>query len=413
MGMNNVIERYNIALKTGEWWNIQRWKDYYDDQKGEEIEDSFEVLKVIFDAKWVMGQRDHVITVTKEWLTNNEDIVKKNNELSYLKEELEKVSKPSEAYQICGSILGYYPVHPLFNDLFAEGKSHFEFLLALGRDLLDVGEADLMGDLYNRLKDTNNYEGAFFELRILAYLKRRGFSIQRHPPSGIGMKEGDIRVSKGSEVLFVELKNLLKPSEVNKNISNISYKLFHEVISGLPGSYMLHLELSKNLCEKAKTKKGLRNLWGSIPSIVQQLKEYIVKRINNGEWGCHTVHGLAEYHLYQRQRASSGGQGSFTGLPFLQQAEIEKMFRNAVRNAVNKLPQNRPGILMVELPFFIDSNMIRCGLTSRFKRNKHRYKHLSAVILIHNHMELVQNPYTVQDVTNYAAVKDIFKLGSS
>ncbi|MBI5678470.1 MAG: hypothetical protein HZC52_08305 [Planctomycetes bacterium] len=178
MNMSKFLERYNIALETGEWWNIQWWKDYYDDQKREEIEDSFEVLKVIFDAKWVNDQRDRVITMTKEWLRNNEDIVKKNNELSYLKEELEKVLKPSEAYQICGSILGYYPVHPLFNDLFAEGKSYFEFLVALGSDLLDVGEADLMGDLYNRLKDTNNYEGAYFELRILAYLKRRGFSIQ-------------------------------------------------------------------------------------------------------------------------------------------------------------------------------------------------------------------------------------------
>ncbi|HHT9113800.1 MAG TPA: hypothetical protein ACFYD0_10815 [Candidatus Wunengus sp. YC65] len=410
MNMSKFLERYNIALETGEWWNIQWWKDYYDDQKREEIEDSFEVLKVIFDAKWVNDQRDRVITMTKEWLRNNEDIVKKNNELSYLKEELEKVLKPSEAYQICGSILGYYPVHPLFNDLFAEGKSYFEFLVALGSDLLDVGEADLMGDLYNRLKDTNNYEGAYFELRILAYLKRRGFSIQRHPPSGIGKKKCDIRVSKGSEVLFVELKNLLKPSEVNNNISSISYKLFHEVISEIPGSYMLHLELSEILCEKAKTKKGQRNLWSSIPMIVQQIKEHIAKRINNGEWGCHTVHGLAEYHLYQRQRGGLGGQGRFTGLPLLQQAEADKMFRNAVRDAVNQLPQDKPGILMVELPFFIDSYMIGCGLSSRFKKNKQKYKHLSAVILMHNRMELVRNSYAVQDVTNYAAIRDIFML---
>lgn len=411
MDMNNVIERYNIALKTGECWNIQRWKDYYDDDKREEIEDSFEVLKVIFDAKWVMEQRDRVITVTKNWLVDNEDIVRNNNLLSSLKEKLERTSKPSEAYRICGMILGYYPVHPLFNYLFSEGKSRFEFWVALGRDLLDVGEADLMGNLYKRLKATNNYEGAYFELRILAYLKRRGFSIQRDPPSGIGKKKGDIRVSKGSEVLFVELKSLLKPSEVNNNISSISYKLFHEVTSGLPGSYMLHLELSKILCEKAKTKKGLRNLWSSIPGIVQQIKEDIVKRINNGEWGYHTVHGLAGYHLYQRQRAGSGGQGSFTGLPLLQQAEAEKMFRNAVRNAVNQLPQDKPGILIVELPFFIDSYMIRCGLSSRFKKKKQKYKHLSAVILMHNRMELVRNPYAVQDVTNYAAVRDIFMLG--
>ena len=87
------------------------------------------------------------------------------------------------------------------------------------------------------------------------------------------------------------------------------------------------------------------------------------------------------------------------------------MFRNAVGDAVNQLPQDKPGILMVELPFFIDSNMIRCGLSSRFKKNKHKYKHLSAVILMHNRMELVRNHYAVQDVTNYAAVRDIFMLG--
>ena len=354
-----------------------------------------------------------MITITKELLINNEDIVKKNNELSCLKEELEKASKPSEAYHICGSILGYYPVHPLFNilNLFAEGKSYFEFLVALGRDLLDVREADLLGDLDNRLKATNNYEGAYFELRILAYLKRKGFSIQRDPPSGRDKKKGDIRVSKGSEVLFVELKSLLKPSEINNNISRISNKLFCEVTSGLPGSYMLHLELSEILCEKAKTKKGLENLWSSIPGFVQQIKEHIVKKINNEEWGCHTVHGLAEYHLYQRQRAGSGGQGSFTGLPLLQKAEAEKMFRNAVRDAVNQLPQGKLGILIAELPFFIDSYQIRCGLSSRFKKNKQKYKHLSAVILMHNRMELVRNPYAVQDVTNYAAVRDIFMLG--
>lgn len=417
-------EKVSMIIKTGKWWAIPWWRrdQYYGDSEltKADANNAFLMLRKTFSAKWLVEQRNLLIADARKWLTENngQDFV--NAQFSGLKDKLKNASKPLEVYRLC-RMNGIKPRHPLFDELFSEGLLPFKHLVALGRDLLAAKRNRLLGDLPKRLKDAQNYPGAHFELEMLSYLVRKGFKIRRNPASQTGKKKADLRVEKGSEMLFIELKRL-ELSPTNKNISNISNIIFRHIIFDPDISSArvdLHLELAKDLREKVKKKSGLDDLQRSVPIITKKIKEHIADNIRNKDWGRHVIPGLAEYEMHSRASESIGGQGSFGGLPFSPEAEVKKIFRNAVKEASDQLPTDAPGLLIVNTSFLIDSNRLEGAL---FNKNNHKlYQQIGAIILVHTHFfdgkvryqwRLVRNNNAVQDITDYAAVRDILSLSN-
>lgn len=425
MSTSKCLERYDIALKTRRWWAIPWWQeDQYKEAvqfSTEEVKDAFEMLKKLFDEKWFISQRDSMITEAKRWLKGNEDKLRSNTWVSSLKGEMERTSDPLEHYKIC-KLIGFHPAHPLFNELLIEGLCPFNYLVKLGRDLCEAEGANLLGDLRKRLKSADQYLGAHFELEMLSYLLRRGFSIIRDFPSGTGNKKCDLRIEKASEVVYIELKRL-QPSRTNKDINDISNLIFHIIlsdplISSTPN--ILNIELSSDLRANAATKKGLNSLRESWQIIAQQIKGHIVERIKSREWGHHTALGLAEYDLYAREGERVGGTGGFVGLPLLHGAEAEKMFQNAVDDAIAQLPKNQAGVVMVSSPFPLDLKIVQQLALSMVWKDRQKYNHVSAMVLIYTyfsqgkiryHLGLARNPDATYNVENYAAIRDILSLG--
>lgn len=189
MSNNELLKRVNILTKNGTWWNTSWWeKDkYYEGGlvTREQAQIAYTELKSVFNAKWTFKQKGAGINS-----------------------------------------------HPLFNWLLAEGLMPFHYLVSLGLRVHRVKNANLLGDLEKRLKDSNEFWGADFELQFLAHFLQHGFEIQRNHPSGRGNRNCDFKISKSGETVFVEIK---RPEDVcysNKVISNEAWNNFRKLIIG-------------------------------------------------------------------------------------------------------------------------------------------------------------------------------------
>ena len=152
---SQLFERVEITLTTGQWWAIPWWRtnQYYDDGfiTKDNVEAAFAQLKAIFDAEWVIEERDFAITEARVWLKEHEQEVSQKAQLLDLKKALDKSSGPSEAYKIC-QLIGFRVAHPLFNEFLTEGSLPFQYLANLGLNLLSAKEANLLKeDLIGRL----------------------------------------------------------------------------------------------------------------------------------------------------------------------------------------------------------------------------------------------------------------------
>lgn len=413
-----MIKRVRITLATGQWWAIPWWRDYNNlvAHTHDEIEAVFTLLKDIFDAEWFKKERDSIIIKTKKWLEEHKEKVSQYPTLLKLEEKLYNLSDPVETYTICQSI-GFCVDHPLFNLFLAEGLFPLQYLTNLGSNLLTIKETGLLGrDLIKRLKNSNEYLGAHFELEFISHLIRKRYSLKRHPYYGRS-RRCDLTVSRGLEILFIELKKL-QLSHTNELVLYISNLIFSNIIKDpfiRSASVKLSLELSKDLRINTKCNKVLTK-W---QIIAKQIKDHIKEKIQHKTWGHYIIPDLAEYDLYPREKNNLGISGSFKGLPLLQEAEINKIFRNAVKEALKQLPFKEPGILIVNTPLPLDLNTVREFALSKFEKNRQRYQYLSAIVFVYisfserikYKFSLLENPYTIYNISSSTILKDILLLG--
>jgi hypothetical protein len=294
----------------------------------------------------------------------------------------------------------------------------FQYLSNLGINLLTTKKYKLLEKgLISRLKNGNEYLGAHFELWFLSHLIRNKCSIEIEPRSGTGNKKGDFKVFRGSEILFIELKRL-QLSHIRILSSYISDLIFHTVLNDPVVSTTLHT-LSFKLYEKLGTKtkeeqNGLINNW---PVIATHVKDHIIERIRDKNWGHHIIPGLAEYDISPREENSIGGP--FIGSPLSSEPEVDRIFYNAVERALKQLPIGEPGILIIEPSFPLNLTMLQQVALQRFEENQQKYQHLSAMVLVNifysekriqHQFTVVINPYATHDVSNYTIMKDILSL---
>lgn len=418
MDANKIHERNENTLKTGEWWAIPWWQEdqYYGNSqfRKDEVEEAFLMLRGIFDAKWLINQRDRVITEAKNWLKENGKKGITNNLLSSFKEELESALEPLEVYKAC-TRREFRSKHPLFNGFLRGGQCPFNYFVALGRDLRNVKDAKLIGNLPKRLKDANEFSGAHFELNMLAHLTRLRYSIKRDVLTGKGNNNSDFRIEKGSEVFFVELKNL-EQSRTNKDISRFS-DLFHPILTGIgkllndSNSIIQHPKLSENLKEKI-IKNEISYI--SIKKIAQQVWHDVTIKIKNKDWGHHTIEGIAEYDLLQREGEAIGDTDGFLKLPFSMEKEAEKICQ-VIDKYKDQLPVNEPGIFIIGSSFPL--NCVEPALSTC--EDWKRYQHVSAIVLVYTYFSskgichellLIQNPNAALNIDNYIVMEDILRL---
>ncbi len=118
-----------------------------------------------------------------------------------------------------------------------------------------------------------------------------------------------------------------------------------------------------------------------------------------------------------------GRAGGFGGLTFSEKDEIEHLFSNAVEEAISQLPQDGPGVLIVETPLRLTLEEVAKIIVARtkLKEDPERVRHLSAILFVFTYfidrtyydINFVQNPEANIDVSSYAAIKAILSLNGS
>jgi hypothetical protein len=218
MSVTPILERTRTALETGKWWTIPWWRDdkYYKDgfASNKNAETAFCELIRTFDAKWMLGQK------TK--------------------------GNPPFSHQIAIQLL-------------TEGLLPFQFLYELGINLHSARAAGLLGDIERRLKNPKEYwEAAAFELKFLSSLVRSGHKVERNYPSGKGRHNCDFKISKGNEIVFLEVKRLKEFHRHNEEI--IKRGSNHPMASPLENGSERGCFAGKPLSDKVELNKVLRRI---------------------------------------------------------------------------------------------------------------------------------------------------------
>lgn len=416
--MSEHNEHLKKILQTGEWWIYPWWLEdqYYKDGSFDksEVEGIFNDLKDIFDARWLKDQVKETIS------DGNQQILNDNRIPSDFKDRLKTVSDPLEKltmYQALG------PNHPFFNEFFGRrtGSLPLSNLVDLGRDLGETRKNPIpkLNKLLNRLKNKDQYFGARFELFMIANLLRLGWKITE-PPITNRKKKADLQVNKGSEAVSIELKRL-ESSRTNKEIFEFEDWIRLSIlpfISGIPGE--LNIKLLPDCLETAKigTRSVDIKIWRKIAdSIIHHIRD----NLNEKRWGIHVIPGIAEYDLQPPLSNQTGGRETFSGFPIDQEAEAEKIVQNAIIEAAEQLPKDRPGIVIIDTPFPMDDTFVQNTLSQI--ANPDQLKHIRAVILSFGftvmpgkaryRLSLVHNPQSDYKNEDLALIRDVLSLGSN
>jgi hypothetical protein len=101
-----------------------------------------------------------------------------------------------------------------------------EFLANLGLDILEIKSLPKGKNLINKLKHAENYWGAYFEVSIIAMIKRHGYSVELEPLTQ-NRRRCEARINKGKEIIYLECKYFSWPSKKfpeGERWMNIYYK---------------------------------------------------------------------------------------------------------------------------------------------------------------------------------------------
>ena len=414
MAKHNALLRE--ILQTGEWWIYPWWLEdrYYMDGSFDktEVENIFEELKKVFDARWFLGQ-------VKETISDGDTLILKDKRIpSDFKNKLETVSETSEKFWMCRA---WVHIHPLFDEFHGSrtGPLPLSNLVDLARDLREIRKNYIpkFNELLKCFKNKDQFFGARFDLWIIGNLLRLGWTITEPPTNG--KKKADLQADKGSETSFIELKRL-ESSRTNKEIFEFEDWIRLSILrftSWIPAE--LNIKLLPDCLETAKI--GTRTV---DIKIWRKIADYIIKHIrddlNEKRWGPHVISGIAEYDLQPPLPNQNAGRGTFFGFQIDQEAEAEKIVQNAIVEAAEQLPKDRPGIVIIDTPFPMDEAFVKTTLSHI--ANPDQIKHIRAVILSFGftvmpgkaryRISLVNNPYSNYKDEEFSLIQDVLSLGS-
>lgn len=250
--------------------------------------------------------------------------------------------------------------------------------------ILDITK-DLPGQIgiVSRLKNANQFEGAYFELQVTSRLKTNGFYIEINPE--VDGKHADILARKGDETLYVEVTGLKESKEERKaswTFQNLTVPFFSENILI---SCKIHrilsneeiLEYQKRIKDMIR-KANLENRWSDIQD---DSMDYFVG----------PQRSLDELRKWQQKTEVRG----IEGLSIIPEG-LERVVQR-VRYKSKQLPHNYPGILWIycdawEIGWFELRDYLR--IANRLQETIRGYPQLAYVVLQTgglNREELVAN----------------------
>lgn len=369
--IKNKKDTYSVSWDDKEWWieeallkqvSAHQYNKKY-------VESAFNTLRKIYPYKWIKKNQKHPIAVTLTALAVSHQ---------WIDGDLNDVPPPGwfhlDPFYVVNEWIKTHPNEdtvPSFSH--AEGINLFLFLIEYGSyiasELSDIVTIPNVNEVIAQLisKDESIKEHAESIVNIGRLLIGKGFEIEFEPRIRGVNKRPDIRVKKGIESFFVEVKKLREREEekvFEKVKLFLHQKLREKELWVGESNRALSISFEKGLFSKVKNQKD--GIDTTINEAVEKICNTISKFHNSPKlFGIEDVPNIARIEV----RPSELGQIEYSGVRRSLKEESDRIMRNAFFEALKQLPKDEPGLVWIEHKLFPNLNLIESELKAIFKED--------------------------------------------
>jgi hypothetical protein len=381
-----LLERNRMAEEKGAWWEVPYWRNPryvgLEDYTAVDIEEAFQALARIYDAKWFL-QRTQDQRDGWEWWLRAHRAAGESPERVKLK-----------------------PRHPVHSHLCGDGPMVVVYLLRHGRALVAAARLGLLAPYKDRLRDPENFEGAWFELDLISRLAQAGAQVLPAAAGAMGNRRCEFRARLGAEDLHIEAK-YLTPAPANQIVSQLEDAL-HQVLMVAPcthqKAYVNYYETLPSFRSEVLSGEGPKGLARRWPSIEQTITAHLEDVVERQAWGHHEITGVLRYHIIPvTEGMSYVGQGG--GLEISKGAEVLKIIQRGIEEAGAQLPAGAAGLLIVHSD---EANRFRL-LTEDFRAALEARPALGGLLVVDRarRPQFIPNPGAHTPISGYAVLEAI------
>jgi len=237
--------------------------------------------------------------------------------------------------------------HPIFNPV-----------VRLGLDAIDA-EPWNHPTLLRRLRSDPEFDGAEFELQLLAACKRAGFPVQFEPYRVAGGPTPDLSVNLGGTEIFVEAK-LIRDSSIAREDSGWFLRLSALRVGPdgqlLPSSIRYTTEFS----EKHRTDEGRRWIADRFKRIMDEETATLLRLAsqNRPADAIVSVDGVPVLHVAIGASGKGFQCSSFGSSWHHESHEALRITRNTIADAASQIPPGSKGIVVADIHDRVDPSMV-------------------------------------------------------
>jgi hypothetical protein len=247
--------------------------------------------------------------------------------------------------------------HPAMHSLAARGLSPLQYLVDLGRDLLQVSGCPRLPTVKDELRQASHFASARVLLMVGAALSRDGHLVEFGPelPSG---KRPDILAESAGQRVFIEVKNLAE-SEAHAAYDMLSFALM-DAISDLqfspPWSKFSDCGFDIDITEQtvALLGAGVEVDQATIRVVVNSVIIGITQHFAQSEPPFEFSAGG-----YAQVRIAKDTRGSLSSPIIAPETELKRILQKHFKRPPEQLHPSEPGILLIKSQAVLDPAMAR------------------------------------------------------
>jgi hypothetical protein len=270
--------------------------------------------------------------------------------------------------------------HPACFWLLSQGLNPLQFLISLGQNLLATRDAAGFREIVKDLREPGNYESARLELSLGALLSETGHSVQFHPSLQNG-KTSDLAVRTLDQEVFFEVK-ILRESQINDFLGEFTTWLgitIDEMVKLHDGDLKEMnslVELEPRIADifSSKVKNG--------PNFGRSFAERTKMEIAQHLTGGHRDFCIPEVGHFRFQPKDILPNSTITHLPVNSIVELGRILRNRLHGAIDQLPSNRPGIIVIRTAGEVEPALSYVEIQSLLGKSGDLAAHVSGVVVL-------------------------------
>ncbi len=262
---------------------------------------------------------------------------------------------------------------------------HLSELVSLGFDARDA-ELWRYPKLIQRLRSDEQFEGARFELSLMAAFQRAEMPFRFEPLAGGRSSNPDFELMLDSTALFIDAKCAQTSKwreEEERWFNAISLDLF---LNPPPSYPLFRIDTTETFEELQRSEEGRSWLRSHVPEIKARVRGILESLAKADSF---PVQGTVEFpqgklvNVYVSGTISgSGGQSMMTGPTIDAERESIRVAQNFLRKGASQLPRDRHGALIIDIGDDARAERVEQEVRSWFSGEGAAYPQLVGVILV-------------------------------